>query len=57
MQKLLTPKEIAKRWQCSLRFVMNLIAQGELPSVKIGRLRRISEDQLIEFESERALAR
>jgi len=48
-EKLLTPSEVAKRLGVTLRTVQRWIAEGELPSYKLGKVRRISEEQLEEF--------
>jgi excisionase family DNA binding protein len=36
-----SPAEFAAAFGCTRQHVMNLIARGELPSIKLGRLRRI----------------
>lgn len=48
-EKLLTPSEVAKRLGVTLRTVQRWIAEGELPSYKLGKVRRVSEKQLEEF--------
>jgi excisionase family DNA binding protein len=39
---LLTIPELAEHWQVSKRLVAKLVAAGEIPSVLVGRHRRIS---------------
>lgn len=48
-KQLLTPEQVAERLQVTLRTVQRWIAEGELPSYKLGKTRRISEEQLEEF--------
>ena len=48
-KQLLTPEQVAERLQVTLRTVQRWIAEGELPSYKLGKTRRISEEQLAEF--------
>lgn len=36
-----SPSEFAAAFGCTRQHVQNLIARGELPSIKLGRLRRI----------------
>jgi excisionase family DNA binding protein len=36
-----SPAEFAAAFGCTRQHVQNLIARGELPSIKLGRLRRI----------------
>lgn len=46
---LLTPEEAAKALRIGRNKVYELIASGELPSVKLGRCRRIPVDALRRF--------
>lgn len=46
---LLTTKQTAEALQVSERTVVNLIASGQLPSVKVGGARRVSSDDLRAF--------
>lgn len=48
-EKLLTPSEVAKRLDVTLRTVQRWIADGVLPSYKLGKTRRVSEEQLERF--------
>lgn len=43
MEKLLTADDVATALQCSKAQVFALAGRGEIPSVKIGRLRRFRE--------------
>jgi excisionase family DNA binding protein len=36
-----SPSEFAAAFGCTRQHVQNLIARGEIPSIKLGRLRRI----------------
>jgi excisionase family DNA binding protein len=44
-----TPDEVAEILHCSRRKVFDLIGSGELRSIKIGALRRITDDDLRRF--------
>lgn len=47
-----TPKDIASRWQVSLRMVQNMIERGELPAVRLGpKLLRIRPADLDAVEA------
>ena len=46
---LLTPEEAARALRVGRNKVYELIASGELPSVKLGRCRRIPVDALRQF--------
>lgn len=48
-EKLLTPSEVAKRLNVTLRTVQRWISEGLLSSYKIGKTRRVSEEQLKQF--------
>lgn len=48
-KRLLTPAEVAERLQVTLRTVQRWIADGLIPSYKLGKTRRISEEQLNKF--------
>jgi len=43
---LLTPRQVAAILRCSLTEVHLLIASGDLPSVRVGRARRVSSSEL-----------
>ena len=45
-QTLLTYGEVAELLRCSVKSVTRLIACGELPVVKIGRMRRVKGDDV-----------
>lgn len=47
--RYLTRGELAEHLHCSLRTADNLIASGRIRSVKIGGLRRVSEEALRAF--------
>lgn len=47
--RLLNTKQTAKALQVSTRTIQNLIASGQLPSVNIGRSRRVSVDAIDDF--------
>jgi len=47
--QLWTVQEVAERLRVSLPMVWKLIYSGELGSVKVGRVRRVSEAQLSEY--------
>ncbi len=49
MKLLLTVREAAEELSMSPNGIYNLINAGRLPSVKIGRSRRISSDALSDF--------
>lgn len=38
---LLTPEEVAKAIGCSRSFIFDALRRGDLPSLKLGRLRRV----------------
>jgi excisionase family DNA binding protein len=49
-----SPTEFAAAFGCTRQHVQNLIARGEIPSIKLGRLRRIPRaavDALLEDEA------
>lgn len=46
---LLTVEEVARRLRLGRTLVYRLISSGELESVKVGRLRRVSADCLPEY--------
>lgn len=50
-QMFLSAREIAQRLGCSVRTVRRWIAEGTLPSVRIGGLRRVSVADLDRFLS------
>jgi excisionase family DNA binding protein len=48
-QKLMTIPEVARVMNTSERFVEQRVATGELPSVKLGKLRRLHREVIEEF--------
>jgi excisionase family DNA binding protein len=46
---LFSPRDAGKILSCSRSTIYTLLNSGELGSVKIGRSRKISETQLVEF--------
>jgi excisionase family DNA binding protein len=40
-ETLLTPEELADYLKCSRTYAYQLLARGEIPSLKLGKLRRI----------------
>lgn len=49
--RVMTPKMVAERWECSERHVRNLLEQGLLPYFRLGgKLIRILRDDVVEFE-------
>jgi excisionase family DNA binding protein len=44
--QLLTPQQCAARLQCSVATVYRLVAEGELPARRVGRLLRFSPEAL-----------
>jgi len=51
--KYLSAQQVADRLSISIRTVRNYIKSGKLPSVKIGKLRRIAEADLAKFVDHR----
>ncbi len=49
MTRLLKVTEVCERLALSRSEVYELLASGELPSVKLGRARRIADDDLEEY--------
>ena len=48
---LLTPKDVAERWRCSLATVMRVIRQGKLRATHLGpKLVRIHPEELEAYE-------
>jgi len=46
----LTPRELADRWQCSSQHIYNLVKDGSLRAIRIGKLIRIPADAVEAFE-------
>jgi excisionase family DNA binding protein len=53
---LLSARDVADRLGVSERYVFILLARGELPSIKLGKLRRIPAAALDRFVEERLAA-
>ncbi|GGA57897.1 hypothetical protein GCM10007416_33870 [Kroppenstedtia guangzhouensis] len=49
MSDIMTPAQVAKRLQVTERTVYKYLANGEMEAVKIGRVWRITEEQLQKF--------
>lgn len=45
-----TPRELAERWQCSDQHVYNLVRDGTLPAIRLGKLIRIPAQAVEAFE-------
>ena len=50
MKKYLTCKEVAERYQVKVATVWDWVRSGILPAYKLGRIYRVDEDCLREFE-------
>ena len=48
--QLLTPDQLADRWQCQRTHIYRLAREGKLPSVKLGRLYRFRTADIEAFE-------
>ena len=46
-----TPETLAERWQCSAQTVRDLINGGRLPAFRLGRMFRISQQVVQDFEA------
>lgn len=53
MSRYLTPADVAAELQCSPRYVSMLVARGELPALRVGRLSRIRREDLDEWLRQR----
>ena len=49
--QLLTPDQLADRWQCQRTHIYRLAREGKLPSVKLGRLYRFRLAAIEHFEA------
>lgn len=49
MPDFMTPAQVAKRLQITERTVYKYLSNGEMEAVKIGRVWRITEEQLQKF--------
>lgn len=52
---LLTVKEVALKFKCSVQTVGNLIREDKLPAIKFGRLYKIRKEDLEEYTRSRYL--
>ncbi len=52
MEKLFTPQEVAERLRLELPTVREMLWSGRIPSIKVGRLRRIRLEDLERIEKE-----
>lgn len=48
-EKLMTPAQVAERLQVTERTIYKYLSEGSLDAVKLGRVWRITEEQLQEF--------
>lgn len=48
-EKLMTPAQVAERLQVTERTIYKYLSEGSLEAVKLGRVWRITEEQLREF--------
>jgi excisionase family DNA binding protein len=53
-ERLLTPREAAQRLGVGRSFLYEMMARSELPSLRLGRLRRIRASDLDRFIAARA---
>ncbi len=52
MEKLFTPQEVAERLRLELPTVREMLWSGRIPSIKVGRLRRVRVEDLERIEKE-----
>jgi excisionase family DNA binding protein len=45
-----TPQQLAQRWNCCSNTIRNAITSGDLPAFRVGRLLRIPEASVENFE-------
>jgi len=50
--RLYTPESLAERWQCSAAHVRAMIRRGELIHFRLGKLLRISAEEVARCESQ-----
>lgn len=53
---LLTPQQLADRWQISYKHVWRLSREGKIPSIRLGKYYRYSLAAIEEFEREHGTA-
>ena len=46
---LLSPEQVAERLSCGRSYVFQLLARGDIASVKVGRLRRVPETAVQDY--------
>lgn len=51
IEKRLSITDLAKAWQCSRQHIYNLIRDGELEPVRIGKLTRFRPQDIAEYEA------
>ncbi len=54
--EVLSPDELANYLKCGRTYAYQLLAKGEIPSFKIGKLRRIRRADVEQYVEERAYA-
>jgi excisionase family DNA binding protein len=52
-EEILTPDELAEFLRCSRTYARELLTQGEIPSFKLGKLRRVRLSDAERFVEER----
>ncbi len=50
MTAYLTVAQVAERWACSRTYVRERIADGALPALRDGRLVRVAQRSVVEWE-------
>ncbi|MGY3436828.1 MULTISPECIES: helix-turn-helix domain-containing protein [unclassified Marinovum] len=48
--KVYTPNQLAERWSCCSNTIRNAIISGELQAFRVGRLLRIPQESVENFE-------
>ncbi|WP_404861848.1 helix-turn-helix domain-containing protein [Georhizobium sp. MAB10] len=48
--KSFSPDKLAARWDCSAAHIRDLVARGELPAFRVGRLIRIPAEAVLAVE-------
>jgi len=54
MSKLLDVPEICERWQCGQTFARDLLRRGPVPVIRIGKLVRVRESDILAYEQSQA---
>ena len=52
-QGLMTPEQLAAYLGCGRTYAYELLRTGEIPSLKVGRLRRVRREDVFEYVSKR----